>query len=219
MKHLLLILVTLVISQMNLSGSPGNSSNLADLPDPLAGTDSKYELSHGNTFPAVFIPFGMSNWTPETGEGGWPYQYSKSVIRGIRSTHRPSAWMTDYGPFSLMPITGELKVLPDKRASQFRHQDEDARAYRYSVFLQDYQVRAEVTPSVHGGMLRFTFPKTDQAYVILDANPGGSSVQIHPESNTITGRNSPDIKGDGIEFRVVFRRRLRSQVHYPRNLG
>jgi predicted alpha-1,2-mannosidase len=204
MKHLLLILVTLAMSGIHLLGSPTSSSNLADLPDPLVGTDSKYELSHGNTFPAVFIPFGMSNWTPETGEGGWPYQYSKNVIRGIRSTHRPSAWMTDYGPLSLMPVAGELKVLPDKRQSRFRHQDEDARAYRYSVFLQDYQVRAEVTPSVHGGMLRFTFPKTDQAYVILDANPGGSSVQIHPESSTITGRNLHTSKGTASNFAMYF---------------
>ena len=204
MKHFFLILVTLAMSGMILSDSPRSSSNLADLPDPLVGTDSKYELSHGNTFPAVFIPFGMSNWTPETGEGGWPYQYSMNVIRGIRSTHRPSAWMTDYGPFSLMPVTGKLKVLPEKRASRFQHQDEDARAYRYSVFLQDCQVRAEVTPSVHGGMLRFTFPKTDQAYVILDANPGGSSVQIHPESNTITGRNSHTSKGTASNFALYF---------------
>ena len=90
MKHLLLILVTLVISQMNLSGSPGNSSNLADLPDPLAGTDSKYELSHGNTFPAVFIPFGMSNWTRKQGKEDGRISIRRASFAGsARRTVRP----------------------------------------------------------------------------------------------------------------------------------
>jgi len=166
------------------------AASLADLPDPLVGTDSRYELSRGNTYPAVFTPFGMIGWTAQTGEGGWPYQYAKDRIQGFLATHRPSAWMGDYGPFSLMPITGALKVLPKERASHFQHANEDARAYRYSVTLDDYQVRAEMTPAPHGGVLRFQFPKTDEAYVVLDASAGGSTVQIHPETNTITGTNS-----------------------------
>jgi predicted alpha-1,2-mannosidase len=176
------------------SGSPQKTS-LADLPDPLVGTDSSYELSRGNTYPAVFMPFGMIAWTAQTGEGGWPYQYSKDRIRGFLATHRPSAWTNDYGPFSLMPLTGALKVLPVERSSRFQHSNEDARAYRYSVTLDDYQVRAEMTPAPHGGVLRFTYPRTEDAYVVLDAQAGGSTVQLHPEDNTITGTNS-SIGGD-----------------------
>ena len=89
MKQPSLIFFMLGLSGMNLLGGPNSIPSLADLPDPLVGTDSKFELSHGNTFPGVFVPFAMSNWTAQTGEGGWPYQYSKNVIRGIRSTHRP----------------------------------------------------------------------------------------------------------------------------------
>lgn len=180
------------------------AASLADLPDPLVGTDSKYELSHGNTYPAVFVPFATANWTPQTTEGGWTYQYSKDSIRGFRLTHRPSAWTIDWGSFSLMPVTGLLKVLPDERASKFRHEDEVARAYLYSVLLEDYKTRVEMAPSVHGGILRFTFPKTDEAYVIVDGNPGGSSVQIHPDTNTITGKNSNTAKGTAPNFAVYF---------------
>src|SRR5579875_2515218 len=104
------------------------AASLADLPDPLVGTDSSFHLSHGNTYPGVFLPFAMANWTAQTSEGGWPYQYSKDTIRGFRSTHRPSAWMNDYGAFSLMPLTGELKVLPEQRSSHFRHEDEHSLA-------------------------------------------------------------------------------------------
>lgn len=166
------------------------AASLADLPDPLVGTDSRYELSRGNTYPGVFLPFGMIGWTAQTGEGGWPYQYSADSIRGFRATHRPSAWMDDYGPFSLMPVTGALKVLPKDRAAHFQHANEDARAYRYSVTLDDYKVRADMAPTAHGGVMRFEFPKTDDAYVVVDAQPGGGTVQIDAATNTVTGTNS-----------------------------
>ena len=95
-------------------GSPQRAS-LADLPDTLVGTDSSYELSRGNTYPAVLTPFGMIAWTAQTGEGGWPYQYSRGRIRGFLATHRPSAWTDDYGPFSLMPLTSAEGRAPRRR--------------------------------------------------------------------------------------------------------
>ena len=171
-----------------LLASAASPQNLADLPDPLVGTDSRYELSHGNTYPAVFVPFGMIGWTAQTGEGGWPYQYSKDAIQGFLATHRPSAWMSDYGAFSFMPVTGELKLLPAERATRFRHRDEDARAYRYRVLLED-GVRVEMTPARRGGMLRFTFPRSENAFIVVDRGAAGS-VQIDPEGNTITGAST-----------------------------
>jgi predicted alpha-1,2-mannosidase len=168
------------------AGPPG----LADLPDPLVGTDSRYELSHGNTYPGVFVPFGMIGWTAQTGEGGWPYQYSKDTIQGFLATHRPSAWMSDYGPFSFMPAVGE----PKPRQQHFRHQDEDARAYYYSVLLLDSGVRAEMTPARRGGVLRFTFPRAANAFIGVDAGSPGT-VHVDAEANTITGTNS-SIHGD-----------------------
>ncbi len=168
--------------------SAAGPQSLADLPDPLVGTDSRYELSHGNTYPAVFVPFGMIGWTAQTGEGGWPYQYSKDTIHGFLATHRPSAWMSDYGAFSFMPVTGELKVTPQERAARFRHRDEDARAYRYSVLLEN-GVRVEMAPVRRGGVLRFTFPRAENAFIVVDRGTAGS-VQIHPASNTITGTST-----------------------------
>ena len=158
-------------------------AHLADLPDPLVGTDSRYELSHGNTYPAVFLPFAMANWTAETGDGGWPYQYRAGKIRGFRCTHRPSAWMTDWGSFSIMPMTGKLQVDRAARASGFRHENEEARAYRYRVRLDDYAIQAEVAPTEHGGILRFTFPKTRHAWVLFDE----ASMQVDPSAKAITG--------------------------------
>ena len=163
---------------------------LADLPDPLVGTDSKFELSHGNTYPATSRPFGMLGWTPQTGEGGWPYQYEKDRIYGFLATHRPSAWMDDYGPFSLMPVTGELKVKASDRGSRFVHANEDARAWRYTVKLDDSATKVEMTPVVHGGVFRITFPADRAAWIVWDAQAGGSAVTIDPATRTITGHNS-----------------------------
>lgn len=106
-----------------------SAGGLADLPDPLVGTDSSYEVRTGT--PSGRVPaVSVANWTAQTGKGGWTYQYSKESIRGFRCTHRPSAWMTDYGAFALMPVTGELKVLPEERASRFRHERDDWHARR-----------------------------------------------------------------------------------------
>ena len=179
------------------------ATSLADLPDPLVGTDSKYELSHGNTYPAIFIPYAMAAWSPQTGEGGWPYQYAKDNIRGFRMTHRPSAWTIDWGSFALMPVTGSLKVLPNARGAKFSHANETSRAYRYDVALGD-GTRVSMAPSEHGGVLRFQFGATDNAYVVLDAERGGSSVRIDPSTNTITGTNSATAKGTAANFAVYF---------------
>ena len=163
----------------------------ADLPDPLVGTWSMYELSHGNTYPGIFLPFGMLGWTAQMTEGnGWPYQYFRESLIGFMATHQPSAWMNNYGPFSLMALTGTLQVQPGERASHFRHDRERALPYLYSVLLDAYDVKVELTPTAHGGAFRFTFPKTEDAWVLLDASHGGSAVSIDPTQRSISGKNT-----------------------------
>ena len=78
-----------------------------DFVNPLMGSDSKPDLSNGNTYPAIALPWGMNFWTPQTGKmgDGWIYTYSSDKIRGFKQTHAPSPWMNDYGQFSIMPVT------------------------------------------------------------------------------------------------------------------
>jgi putative alpha-1,2-mannosidase len=75
------------------------------------GTQSKYDLSNGNTYPAIAVPWGMNFWTPQTGKmgDGWQYTYDAYKINGFKQTHQPSPWMNDYGQFAIMPETGKLK--------------------------------------------------------------------------------------------------------------
>ena len=77
---------------------------------PLVGTQSTFELSTGNTYPAIARPWGMNFWTPQTGKmgDGWQYVYTANKIRGFKQTHQPSPWINDYGQFSIMPVRGKI---------------------------------------------------------------------------------------------------------------
>lgn len=88
-----------------------------DYVNPLMGTDSKISLSNGNTYPAIALPWGMNFWMPQTGKmgDGWAYTYASDKIRGFKQTHQPSPWINDYGQFSIMPMTKQLKIDQDSR--------------------------------------------------------------------------------------------------------
>ena len=77
--------------------------------NPLMGSQSTFELSTGNTYPAIARPWGMNFWTPQTGKmgDGWQYTYTANKLRGIKQTHQPSPRINDYGQFSIMPIVGK----------------------------------------------------------------------------------------------------------------
>ena len=172
------------------------TSSLVDLVNPLMGTDSKFSLSNGNTYPAIATPWGMNFWTPQTAEmgDGWAYKYDDNKIRGIKQTHQPSPWINDYASFSLMAVTGDLKYKEDERASWFSHKAEEAKPYHYENYLADYDVTAEITPTERASMFRFTFPENKSSYIVLDAFNMGSMVKIIPEERKIIGycRNNND---------------------------
>ena len=172
-----------------------------DMVNPLTGTLSKFELSTGNNYPVIALPWGMNFWTPQTGKNGdgWQYTYTADKIRGFKQTHQPSPWMNDYGMFSLMPITGEVTFDEEKRASWFSHKAEIAKPYYYRVYLADYDITTEIAPTERAAIFRFTFPQEEMSYVVLDAYDRGSYVQIQPEKNRIVGyttRNSGGVTKD-----------------------
>ncbi|GAB3845261.1 GH92 family glycosyl hydrolase [Hymenobacter terrigena] len=178
----------------------------ADLVNPLMGTDSKPDLSNGNTYPAISRPWGMNCWMPQTGKmgNGWAYQYGADKIRGFKQTHQPSPWMNDYGQFVLMPGTGKIRVGEDERASWFSHKSEIARPYYYSVYLADYNITTELAPTERAVRFRFTFPKTDSAYVLLDALDKGSFVKLLPAQNRIIGYTTKNRGGVPANFKNYF---------------
>lgn len=162
---------------------------LTDYVNPLMGTDSEFSLSTGNTYPATAMPWGMNFWTPQTAPmgDGWTYAYDASKIRGIKQTHQPSPWLNDYAAFSLFATTGAPIFDEEKRASWFSHKAETSRPHYYQVYLADYDVNAEMTPTERAAFFRFTFPETDSAFIVLDAFNKGSEIKIIPGERKIIG--------------------------------
>jgi predicted alpha-1,2-mannosidase len=159
------------------------------LANPLQGTDSHHGYSHGNEYPAIALPFPMNTWAPYTqpAKDSFYYQYRQNKLRGIRQTHQPSPWIGDYAAFSLMPVFGKLALNEDDRASEFRHESETANPSYYQVKLDKWNATAEVTPTERCARFRFTFQEAGDGYVVLDAFPGNSAVEIIPSENKIIG--------------------------------
>ena len=177
-----------------------------DYINPLMGTDSKFDLSNGNTYPAIAVPWGMNFWTPQTNKmgDGWAYQYHTDKIRGFKQTHQPSPWINDYGAFALMPVTGQLKIKEEERASWFSHKAEIAKPNYYKVYLADYDTSVEITPTNRAAQFRFTFPETENAYVLLDAYFKNSMVKILPKERKIIGYSCNNSGGVPENFRNYF---------------
>lgn len=178
----------------------------ADYVSPLVGTQSTFELSTGNTYPAIARPWGMNFWTPQTGKmgDGWTYQYTANKIRGFKQTHQPSPWINDYGQFAIMPVVGKPEFNEDKRASWFAHKGEEAKAYYYKVYLAEYDIVAELTPTERAVMFRFTFPESEHSYIVVDAYDKGSYVKIEPEKNRIVGYSTRNSGGVPANFKNYF---------------
>ncbi|MCL1938419.1 MAG: GH92 family glycosyl hydrolase [Candidatus Azobacteroides sp.] len=181
-------------------------SGPVDYVDTRMGTQSKYDLSNGNTYPAIALPWGMNFWTPQTGKmgDGWGYTYDANKICGFKQTHQPSPWINDYGQFAIMPATGKPVFDEEERACWFSHKTEIARPYYYSVYLADADVTTELTPTERAVLFRFTFPKTDAAYLIVDAFDQGSMLQIFPSENKIIGYSTKNSGGVPDNFKNYF---------------
>jgi len=186
---LYVLLALLCLSCTKMHNKDIEQGSLVDHVNPLMGTDSKYTLSNGNTYPAIATPWGMNFWTPMTSPmgDGWTYKYNENKIRGIKQTHQPSPWINDYAAFSLMAVTGKLKYEENERESWFSHKAETVKPYHYKVYLADYDIVAEVTPTERAAQFKFTFPESDASYIILDGFLQGSMVRIIPEERKIVG--------------------------------
>ena len=172
-----------------LSAATAQERDYVQYVNTLQGTDSRFELSYGNTYPTTAMPYAMHTWSAQTGPNGegWKYQYSVDKIRGFQQAHQCSPWMSDYAVYSLMPEVGKLVVDEEARASKFSHANEIGKPHYYKVTL-DNGITTEMAPTTRGVHLRFTYPrKGGAAYLVLDGYFAQSEVKIDPEKRRITG--------------------------------
>ena len=142
--------------------------------NPFIGTGG-----HGHTFPGAVVPHGMIQPSPDTRIDGWDacsgYYYDDNTINGFSHTHVSGTGCCDYGDVLLMPIVGKPQYLttdPESQklayASAFSHENETAEPGYYSVFLDTYQVKAEITATKRGAIHRYTFPESTESGFIID---------------------------------------------------
>ena len=144
---------------------------------------------HGHTFPGAVVPFGMVQLSPDTKINDWDhcsgYHYSDSVILGFSHTHLSGTGIGDYGDIRFMPFTGKINTNPgtaknpDKGyASRFIHNNELACPGYYSVKLDDYKIKVELTATERAGMQRYKFPETEDAHIIVDLKEAVTTEEI-----------------------------------------
>lgn len=206
LKVIFLFIFTLFLLRSAEAQLVEKVENPVDYVNPLIGSQSTYFLSSGNTYPVIALPWGMNFWTPQTGKmgDGWVYTYTAEKIRGFKQTHQPSPWMNDYGQFSIMPMVDNKTFDENDRASYFSHKAEVSKPHYYSVYLADYDLTTEITPTERAAYFRFTFPATDQAYVLIDAFDKGSQVEIIPSENKIIGYTTKNSGGVPENFKNYF---------------
>ncbi|HYE05400.1 MAG TPA: GH92 family glycosyl hydrolase [Planctomycetota bacterium] len=162
---------------------------LADGPvrevDPLQGTDSHHGFSRGNTLPLVARPFGMTAWSPQTGEGGWFFDPRERKLQGIRATHQPSPWIGDYGHFVVMAQTGAPNLSPRGRAAAHRPEDTVIAPHWLRATLLRYDTTIELTPTERCAVVRVRFPRGG-GRIIIDTFAGASSFAIDRDGRSLT---------------------------------
>jgi predicted alpha-1,2-mannosidase len=205
MKRILLF-ASVLLAGSTFAQTVTKVTDPVDYVNPLMGTASKPDLSNGNTYPCIALPWGMNFWTPQTGPNGdgWAYTYDAHKIVGFKQTHQPSPWMGDYGQFSIMPMTKHLKVTQNDRASWFSHKSEVVKPYYYSAYLADHDVVTEIAPTERAAQFRFTFPKTDSSFIIVDAFERGSYIKVIPGQNKIVGYSTRVARGPLKNFKNYF---------------
>lgn len=202
-KHLLTLLAAVAAT---MAVAQKSDFSPVDYVNPLIGTQSTFDFSTGNTYPAIARPWGMNFWTPQTGKmgNGWTYSYTEKKICGFKQTHQPSPWINDYGQFSIMPVVGAPEFDADKRASWFGHKGESVKAYYYKVYLADYDVVTEFSPTDRAALFRFTFPESKDSYIVVDAFDKGSYIKIDKANNRIIGYTTRNSGGVASNFKNYF---------------
>lgn len=202
-SHIIFILVS--VSLLCSTMAKAQERDFVSYVNPLIGTQSSFELSAGNTYPATAMPWGMNFWTPRTGKmgDGWQYTYTANKIYGFEQTHQPSPWINDYGEFTIMPMSGIPLLDEAERASWFSHKGEVSMPHYYKVYLADYDITTELTPTERAAMFRFTFPQ-GESFVAIDAHKNGSHIEIIPQENKIIGYSTRNSGGVPENFRNYF---------------
>ena len=175
----------------------------------MQGTNSSGSFSTGNTLPLFARPFGMTDWTLQSGEGSWGWFFNPQgrQLQGIRATHMPSPWMGDYGYFTVMAQTGKTYLKAGQRTSTYRPEECTFSPNYLRVPLRRYSTLLEMTPTERCSLFRFTFPRGETGRVLLQME-GASQVKVDMANRVITGFTRTKAGGAPDNFACYFAARF-----------
>jgi len=182
MKRIILLFVlmsgaSLLFCQQRAQQANRTTKKVEDLSNyvnPFVGTQGD-----GNTYPGAVAPFGFVQLSPDTEIKDWEadsgYEYKDSTLYGFSMTHFSGTGCPDLGDFLFVPSVGHLKSQSGIKESpgsgyitRFSHNQEKASPGYYSVYLPEYKVTVELAATERAGILKFTFPKSDSANIMID---------------------------------------------------
>ena len=189
MKRNLFLIIAVCFLSFSCT-SDKEKQDLVQYVDPFIGTGG-----HGHTYPGAVAPFGMIQNSPDTRMDSWDgcsgYHISDTTILGFSLTHLTGTGVNDYGDFRFTPVIGKPSFKSEEYSSSFRHENETAKAGYYSVILDDYNIKVELTAGERAAMQRYTFPQTDDAHIIIDLQESNTSAEtIHESFITIENDNA-----------------------------
>ncbi|MFV0605549.1 MAG: GH92 family glycosyl hydrolase [Niabella sp.] len=165
-----------LFSIVNFAGAQKKYTNYVN---PLIGSDA-----HGHVFVGANVPFGAVQLGPVNIETGWNwcsgYHYSSNNIVGFSHTRLSGTGIGDMGDILLMPATGATiiqkgnsKDFSNGYTSTFSHKNETIKPGYYSVLLDKYNIKAELTATERTGIHRYTFnAPASQPHIVLDLVEG-----------------------------------------------
>lgn len=213
--------------QLKLAHAGEITSDPINAINPMIGASTSTALGEGKTFPGVVAPLGMVQLSPDTitgGDNASGYSYEHSTIEGFSFTRMSGVgWFGDFGNLQVMPTLNELQTVSGRLShpgegwrSHFHHATEVAHCGYYAITLDRYAIRAELTASQYAGMMRFTFPQSEQARIQIDLarRIGGASTRQFVrvvDAQTIEGWADCPARGGGwgngkgnVSYRIFF---------------
>ncbi|MCD6201097.1 MAG: GH92 family glycosyl hydrolase [Bacteroidales bacterium] len=175
-KGLGLFLIIVIIAGTSFVSKTGSGDHVdyTSWVDPFIGTGG-----HGHTFPGAMVPFGLVQLSPDTRMENWDgssgYYYADKTIMGFSHTHLSGTGAPEYCDILFMPTVGKIQMQAGDEnnsktgyRSSYSHNNESASPGYYSVLLDDYKVKAELTATARSGFHQYTFPASHHSNIMID---------------------------------------------------
>jgi len=146
------------------------------------------QLYSGFTSPGAVLPHSSTELAPINANLDLnypagvraPYFYPNRTIIGFSSG-------SEDGP-AVMPVVGDWTVPPERSGSVYDKVREKSSPGYYSVYLDDFRIKVEMTATTWTGIYRFTFPQAENAHLLLDLGRSGGGIEI-VNDHTVRGKS------------------------------